>query len=335
MAPPEAHTPMNTEDRSRATLRAATTAIASNSALILAKIVTGLVCGSVAVLSEALHSANDLVASLIAFLSLRKASQPADRRHPYGHGKYESLSALIEAALIFAAAAAIVYMAVRRAIVGGTVEHSWVAAVVMGGSAVVNMAVSTYLLRVVKRHESIALEADAWHLRTDAYTCVGVFLGMSAIALGAPPIVDPLVALPVGLLIVHRAYFLSRDALCQLLDRALPPDEERQMLDIVAKHGEQFVEFHDVRSRRAGGERHLDLHIVMCRSVSVSEAHEVADHMEREIAETFPGTHVMMHIEPCTGSETLQCRRWDRKCPYRQPAREAVAATAVERREQK
>jgi len=321
------------EDRGRATARAATVAIVSNSLLILAKIVTGVLSGSVAVLSEALHSGNDLVASLIAFLSLRKASQPPDQRHPYGHGKYESLSGLIEAVLIFVAAGVIVYMAVRRIMSGASVEHSWIAAAVMGGSGLVNMAVSTHLLRVCGKHESIALAADAWHLRTDAYTCAGVFVGMSAIALGAPPVVDPIVALPVGLLIVHRAYLLSRDALGQLLDRALPAQEEKQILDIVAEHGDEFVEFHDVRSRRAGGERHIDLHLVMCRSVPVGEAHDVADHIEREIAETLPGTQVMMHIEPCTGSETARCRIADRQCRIARQAPEAVGAVLPEGRE--
>ncbi len=240
------------DDRGRVTVRAATVAVVSNSVLIAAKIVAGLLSGSVAVLAEALHSANDLGASLIALLSVRKASQPADRTHPYGHGKYESLSGLAEAVLIFVAAAVIVYMAIRRLAQGGSVEHGWIAAAVMGGSAAVNMVVSTYLLRVAHRYDSIALEADAWHLRTDAYTCAGVFVGMAAIALGAPPIIDPIVALPVGLLIVHRAYSLTREALGQLVDRALPADEQRQILDIVEEHGEHFVEFHEVRSRRAG-----------------------------------------------------------------------------------
>jgi cation diffusion facilitator family transporter len=322
------------EARGRATIRAATVAVVSNSVLIGAKFAAGMLCGSVAVLSEALHSANDLAASLIAFVSVRKASQPADRSHPYGHGKFESLSGLIEAVLIFVAAGAIVYMALRRAAVGGVVEHGWVAAAAMGGSAIVNLVVSTYLLRVAREHDSIALEADAWHLRTDAYTCGGVFAGMGAIALGAPAVIDPIVALPVGLLIIHRAYALSRDALGQLLDRALPADEQQQILGIVAEHGAHFVEFHGVRSRRAGGERHIDLHLVMCRGVPVGEAHALADHIEHEVSEAFRGTHVMMHIEPCTGNETLQCRVSGRQCRFARRVLEPVGTMPPEGREQ-
>ncbi|MBC7294455.1 MAG: cation transporter, partial [Thermoleophilia bacterium] len=186
---------------------AAVLSVLSNSLLILLKVAVGLLTGSVAVLSEAIHSAVDLVAALIALFAVRKSGQAADERHPYGHGKFENISGTIEALLIFLAAAWIIYEAVRKLISPRAVDMPVWGVGVMLVSAIVNIVVSGRLLKVGRETESVALQADAWHLRTDVYTSAGVMVGLLAIWLGsvfAPDVdlrwVDPAVAIVVALL---------------------------------------------------------------------------------------------------------------------------------------
>jgi cation diffusion facilitator family transporter len=289
------------DHRARATQRAAAVSVVSNSALIAGKLVIGVVSGSVSIISEALHSGVDLGASVIAWLAVRKAAQPADERHQYGHGKYESLSALAEAVLIVFAAGFIIAVAIHKLIEGHHLEHSGLGVAVMAISAVANMVVSIYLFRVARAHESIAIEADAWHLRTDVYTSAGVAGGLLIVALTGHAVLDPILAIIVALLISREGYRISRDAASQLVDRALPQAEVDAIVQLIEEHAGQYLNFHNVRSRRAGGERHIDLHLVVRKDVSVAEAHAVADHLEKEIARRFPGTRALIHVEP--GSE--------------------------------
>ncbi len=299
---------MPTPSRQQATTRAASLSVVSNTGLVVAKLAIGMVAHSVSIVSEGLHSAIDLAAALIAYFSLRKAGQPADAAHRYGHGKYESLSGLVEGLLIIVAAGFMVYVAGHRLLHGGEVRHEELGVVVMAASALVNVFVSAYLFRVAKAHESIALEADAWHLRTDVYTSVAVLVGMAAIALGAPHYLDPIAAVVVALVIIREGYRLTREATGQLLDTALPPEEERAVLELLRQHRDRFEEFHAVRSRRAGAERHVDLHLVVRRGTSIEEAHAVADHLEGDIAALFPHARVIIHLEPA-GTERVEMQR--------------------------
>lgn len=284
----------------RETLRAAGLSIASNATLTLLKLVTGLLTGSVSVVAEAIHSANDLLASLLAYYAIRKAGEPPDAEHQYGHGKYESVSAFIEALLIIGAAVAVAWVALRRLLSGeaAALDHG-PALLVMGLSTVVNLLVSAYLFRVARRHDSVALEADAWHLRADVYTSLGVFVALALIWVTGWHIVDPLAALAVAGLIFYQGGRLSWGALQQLVDRSLPPEELALIHDLLADHEHLFVGYHRLRARKAGRERHLDLHLVTCPQLTVQEAHEVCDHLEREIAERLPESRVVIHVEPC------------------------------------
>ncbi len=161
--------------------RVAILSVASNSLLILLKIGVGILIGSVAVISEAIHSAVDLVAALIALFAVRTASQAADERHPYGHGKFENISGTVEGLLIFFAAAWIIYSAVRKLMHPGELETPSWGVLVMLVSAIVNIVVSRRLFKVGRETDSVALQADGWHLRTDVYTSLGVMLGLLVI----------------------------------------------------------------------------------------------------------------------------------------------------------
>src|SRR5690242_7162854 len=155
---------------------AAALSIASNALLIVIKLAAGAITGSIAILTEAIHSLIDLVASIVAFVSVRKAGEPADADHPYGHEKVENLAATIEGLLILLGAAIIVYEATHRLVVGASVDSLGIGIAVMGFSVAANLAVSTVLYRQARIHESAALEGDAAHLRTDAMTSAGVLI---------------------------------------------------------------------------------------------------------------------------------------------------------------
>jgi cation diffusion facilitator family transporter len=292
-------------EQGRAKAAVARLSVISNATLTAAKLVVGLAIGSIAVVAEGLHSGVDLVAAALALWSVRKASQPADSTHPFGHGKFESLSAVIEAALILVAAVGIIWVAVARLMSAASeVTLPVIGIVTMGISAAVNAVVSTLLFRVARNTESPALEADAWHLRTDVYTSVGVLIGMAGIHLtrlaGLPGghLIDPIAAILVALAIGHAAWDITWRSVDQLTDHTLPADERRLIEQLIAEHYPQFVNYHSLRSRRAGSERHVDLHLVVPPDTHVSDAHALADHLEEDIRRTLPNVHILIHVEP-------------------------------------
>jgi len=307
----------------RETARAARLSILSNSVLTGGKLLAGWLTGSVAVLAEGLHSGNDLLASMLAWFAIRKANEPADAEHHYGHGKFESLSAAIEAGLIVVAALGVMWTAMRRIIQGEVVELAHGPALaVMAFSALTNIFVSSYLFRVARKHDSVALEADAWHLRADVVTSAGVFVSLALITVTDWHFLDPAAALLVGVLILHQGGKIGREALQQLLDRALPEEDMQFIRDLLQDHNDLFLEYHKLRTRKAGRQRYIDLHLVTCPRVTVQEAHRVTDHLEEAIQQRWPGAHVTIHIEPCT----------QENCPNRAaPARNPEACTLRQR----
>jgi cation diffusion facilitator family transporter len=272
--------------------------VASNTVLILLKTFVGLSTGSVSILSEAAHSGADLLAAMIAFVAVRTSNRPADRTHPYGHGKVENLSGAIEAGLIFVAAAWIIYESVRKLVEGTHLVSLDLGLIVMLVSVVINVVVSRRLLRVARDTHSIALEADARHLTTDIVTSGGVFVGLLVVQVTGIVALDALIAIGVALLILHTAYDLVKRSLIDLVDTSLPSDERQSIASILNEHDRTVVEYHDLRSRRVGGQRHIDLHLVVDGKKSVEEAHKLCSHLEEHIREALPETDVVIHLEP-------------------------------------
>lgn len=280
--------------------------IASNAALTLLKIVIGVMIGSVSVLSEAIHSSVDLVAALIAFIAVKISGKPADENHPFGHGKIENISGTVEALLIFLAAGWIVFEAVKKLQNPEPLEDADWGVGVMLVSAAANIIVSEKLFLTGKETDSVALQADAWHLRTDVYTSLGVMAGLSIIWLGGWMLpgmnlawVDPVMAIAVALLIVRAAYHLTVESARDLLDVSLPPHEE----DGIRKHITAFAPtirgFHRLRTRKSGPYRFVEFHVRVDASLSVDESHRISDMISCGIKQHFPGTTVTIHIEPC------------------------------------
>ena len=287
--------------------------VASNTFLTLAKVAIGLISGSVSILSEGIHSGIDLLAAFIALLAVKVSGKPADSHHAYGHGKIENVSGTIEAALIFVAAIMIIVKAIKKVqeIIGGTGGHVadlglGLGLLIMGFSGIVNLIVSTKLMRVAKQTESVALEADALHLRTDVYTSVGVFMGLLLIRITGWVILDPIIAFGVALMIFKTSFELTKTAFSPLVDVSLPDEERLIIVEVLLLHADKFVEFHKLRTRKAGAERHVDLHLVVAKYNSIADVHELCDLIEQEINLKLPGTHVLIHAEPCS-TRDVEC----------------------------
>lgn len=298
--PDKGHHPANVNRLKQST---AQLSVASNTFLLVAKLAIGIAMGSVSIISEAVHSGIDLIAAIIAFFSVRQSAKPADTGHTFGHGKFESMSGLLESLLIFVAASLIIWESIQKIFghSGGiSLDLVYIGILVMAISASLNWYVSSRLMVVAKKTESIALESDAWHLRTDVYTSLGVVVGLILIRLTGITLLDPVCALFVAALIIRAAYDLSRRSLADLMDQSLPSQEEERIRQILCDHHSQYVNFHALRTRRSGPERFIDLHVCVPKHLSVQESHDFADHIEHDLQLEFPRSNVTVHIEPCT-----------------------------------
>jgi cation diffusion facilitator family transporter len=278
---------------------AAALSIASNSALILLKVAAGAITGSVAILSEAMHSSIDLIASVVAFISVRKADEPADAEHRYGHEKIENLSAAIEGMLILVGSGVIAYEAIRHLVVGATVERLGIGIAVVGVSAVANLVVGTIVGRRARSTESAALEGDAAHLRTDALTSVGVLVGLTLVQITGATWIDPIVALAVAAAIVVSGVRILTRSSRVLVDEALPGEEQRAISEAVRAFGPRgVVGYHQLRTRRAGARRYIDLHVQFRSGTTLEEAHAIAHELQDAIRARLGGADVLIHLEP-------------------------------------
>ncbi len=286
---------------------AAGLSILSNSALVGLKIGVGLAMGSVSVLSEGVHSGVDLLAALIAFFSIRAAARPADEDHEFGHGKIENISGAVEALLIFVAAGLITYEAINKILESTGLESIDLGIAVMAVSAVVNFFVSRHLHKVARASDSVALEADAWHLTTDVYTSLGVVAGLVAVRVTGLTILDPIVAIGVAMLIVRAAWHITRKAVGGLLDTRLPSSEEEIIRASITEHLGDVVGFHKLRTRKAGSQRYIDLHLVLPKSATLEDAHRLCDHLEDDIKRKLSGGLLTIHCEPCEQGDDGVC----------------------------
>jgi cation diffusion facilitator family transporter len=278
---------------------AATLSIVSNLLLIALKIAAGAITGSIAIITEAAHSSIDLVASVIALVSVRKADEPPDPEHPYGHEKVENLAAAIEGMLILVGAGIIVYEATRRLVVGAEVSHLGVGLAVIGFSAVANFAVSGYLARRAREFGSPALEGDASHLRADAVTSVGVLAGLGLVQLTGNAVFDPIAALVVAAAIVFAGLRILTRSSRVLVDEAPPPEElDRIEAAIAAARPPEMVGYHKLRARRAGIHRYIDLHVQFRSGTTLEDAHSLAHTLRAAIESEIPDSEVLIHVEP-------------------------------------
>jgi cation diffusion facilitator family transporter len=278
---------------------AATLSVVSNSVLIALKLAAGAITGSIAILTEAIHSAIDLLASIVALVSVRRADVPPDEDHPYGHEKVESLAATIEGMLILVGAGVIIYEATRRLVTGSEIESLGVGIAVIAFSMVANLAVSTFLSRRAEALDSPALEGDAAHLRADALTSLGVLAGLLLVEITDEPAFDAIAALLVAVAIVVSGVRIMRRSGRALIDEAPPPEElDRIEATIAAADIAEMVGYHKLRARRAGRRRWIDLHVQFREGTTLERAHEAAHQLRDAIRAELGGADVLIHVEP-------------------------------------
>jgi cation diffusion facilitator family transporter len=278
-------------------VKVASLSIFSNTFLIVLKIIAGILTGSVSIISEAIHSGMDLIASFVAYFSVRISDKPSDEDHPWGHGKYENISGVIEAILIFVAAIWILYESTLKIIDSQPVESISYGFIVMFISCLVNIFVSRRLYKIAKKTDSVALEADALHLKTDVYTSFGVGVGLLLIWLTGLTWLDPIVAILVAVFILFESYKMFKKSYQPLLDTTLPKKD----LKIIKQKIEIFIkieDYHNLRTRKSGSIKFVDFHITVDKDMTVNDSHNLCDDIEDEIRKVFKNIEISIHIEP-------------------------------------
>lgn len=296
--------------------RAALISVASNTLLVAGKAVVGVLSGSAALLSEALHSGLDLLAAVMAWISLRFSGHPPDWEHPFGHGKWENVSAFLEGLLIIAVAVGVFYQAGRRLFEPETITLVPLGIAVLAVSALANLGVSWALRRAAQRFDSVALDADAAHLSTDVYTSLGAMIGLLGYQLTGYHLFDTLAALGVGVIILWIGVRVTHGGIHGLLDTRLPEKEEQVVRELVAGVS-PVLELRELKSRKAGPVRYLNLTLVVCRWENLAEIHRLCDDLEKQIQSRFPGALVFIHPEPCLIQPPPSGEAGECTCPLR------------------
>ena len=289
---------MSERDTSRRAAGAAALSVGAAGALTTVKVVLGVLTGSVAVISEAVHSASDLVAALVAFWAIRAASKPPDRDHPYGHDRAENLASLLQGALVVAAGTFVAVEAIRR-LFGSPepVRRVDLALVVIGVSAIVALVVSLRLRRVAHATGSSALAADAIHLATDVWTTAAVGVGLLAVRATGSRWIDAAVALLVSMFVVGVGARLCWASANVLADSNLPDDEIFRVEAVLAELSVDGLSFHKLRGRQAGRKRHIDLHMVVPPETTVRAGHQLSGRVKQAVASAVPNAEVLIHLE--------------------------------------
>ncbi|ARW40088.1 cation transporter [Bacillus amyloliquefaciens] len=272
--------------------------VISNSLVVMLKIAVGIITGSVAILSEAIHSFLDLIAAFIAFISVRISKKPADTGHPYGHGKVENLSGTIETILIFAAGIWMIYECVQKLVNPEPVHLPVLGIIVMLLGALINLIVSKLVKREAEKVNSVAMKSNALHLLTDVYTSLGVAASLLVVTLTEWYILDPIIGMVLAVYIIYEAFKLMKEAFPPLIDTRLSEEEEKTILKIIDTFHQEFIEIHDFRTRRSGPQEYIDFHMVVASHVTIKDVHDLCDRIERDITDEFKQAQVMIHPEP-------------------------------------
>lgn len=279
---------------------AAVLSIVSNSSLILLKFIAGFLSGSIGIISEAIHSGSDLLASVITFFSVSESSKPADEDHQFGHGKYEDFTSFIEGILIILAAIYIIYEAIQKIFCGKDCKiDANVGLIVMFVSVVVNIIVSAYLFKTAKATGSTALYADGEHLRTDIYSSLAVFVGLLCVKLTGNIIFDPIIAILVAMIIFVAGYKICETAKNSLVDTSLSKEENEKIVEIINQNfGDGIISLKNLRTRQAGLKKNIEITLIVQKDMHISTSHKLCDKIEDEIEASIKNTDISIHLEP-------------------------------------
>jgi len=274
--------------------------------LIIIKVVVSWLTGSISILAQAADSLLDLFAGIITFSAIRIAARPADAEHPYGHGKVEDVAGVLQGILIFIAGGLIIYSAIGRIIRGSSIELVEGGIAMMVVSIVVSIFLARHLLSVSRTTGSVALEANARNIAADVYSASAVLVGLAVVRFTNLNVIDFIIAIGVAVYILKVALDTIRKPISGLLDERLPPSQQAVIEDSLRKHSHEVSGFHALRTRRAGSQSYIDLHLVMAKDISLEQAHQICDQIEAEIQSALHEASVTIHAEPCN-DECEQC----------------------------
>lgn len=279
---------------------AASISIASNALIIILKLIVGHLSGSISIISEAIHSISDFLASILTFFAVNRSCEPADKEHPFGHGKYEDMSGFIEGGLIIFAGFFIIYEASKKLLLGETGEIEAILGIyVMSFSVLANFFVSSYLFHIAKKSQSIALRADAEHLRTDIFSSLGVLIGLLLIKITSFSIIDPIIAIIVAGIILKTGFRISKETLNNLLDGALA-DEDIQIIEEILKNNSVIKGYKNLKGRKSGSSKKIEVTIQFNPEMKIVCCHNICDQIENEIKNKLQEVTIIIHSEPFT-----------------------------------
>lgn len=309
--------------------RAILASILIGAALLAMKLAAAILTGSTAILSDALESIINVVASSFAFYSILLSAQPPDRSHPYGHGKIEPFSAGFEGALIIFAALAILWKSINGFLAPQPLAKLDLGLLLVVVTAGINAALGYFLVQIGQRTHSLALMADGKHVLTDVYTSVGVVVGLGLVWLTGWIMLDYLTACAVAVNILFSGAGLIRQSVSHLMDEA----DERVLRDIVeALHHArrpEWIDLHHLRSWRSGNRHHIDFHLTLPRYWNLEQCHAAETAVESWLVDRLGGQgEVLLHLDPCTPHHCPLCRMPD--CPVRATAFRAAPRWTVE-----
>ncbi len=277
---------------------AAIFSILSNSVIIVLKIIAGVVSGSISIISEAIHSGADLFASLLTFFAVSKANEPADKEHPFGHGKYEDMSGFIEGGLIVFAGLYIISESIKKLFLGFDLKSEPDLGIyVMACSVILNLIVSSYLFYIAKKRDSVSLYADAQHLRMDVISSFGVLCGLLIIKYTGFSVIDPVIGILIACIIVKTGIKINKNAMNDLLDGSLPQDDINK-IEKILNEAEGIKGYKNLKCRRIGRCKDIETTVLFNPDLKISECHFICDNIEEKINNEFNQTRIMIHCEP-------------------------------------
>lgn len=287
---------------------AAGLSIISNITLSALKIIAGIISGSLSIISEAVHSVSDLFASVLTFFSVMKSSQPADKDHPYGHGRYEDLSGFIEGILIILAAALIIIEAARKIIIGNhSNSETYIGITVMVIAVISNIIISSILFKTAKESNSISLYADGEHLRTDVYSSLGVLIGLIAIKVTGLYVLDSILAILIGVFIYRTGYTISRKSLMNLLDHSLPQQDIEEIKNIIKSFSNiAKLKRNGIKARQTGPTKDIDIILQFPEDTAICQCHQICDEIEKRIQQIYKNSSISIHAEPICYKKNCQ-----------------------------
>lgn len=274
--------------------------ITSNAIIIILKLIAGSISGSISIISEAIHSMSDFLASVLTFFAVMKSSEPADKTHPFGHGKYEDMSGFIEGGLIIFAGMFIIWEACKKLFFHQTIEvDTSLGITVMLFAVVANIIVSTYLFKVAKKSDSVSLHADGEHLRTDVYSSLGVLLGLVLIKLTGVAILDPIIAILVAIFVLKAGFEISKETLNNLLDGTLPIEDIETIKEIIKTYNNSCLRgFKNLKARRSGPLKDIEITMLFPKDMTISECHKICDEIESLLKQRLGNCDILIHAEP-------------------------------------